>query len=937
MLQQSSHAALAERLATPDREEIASARRLVARVQLPDGRPDLPHGQPAPARALVAEHIKPRLLGHWGTSPGLSFIYAHVSRLIQQTGQEVLYLTGPGHGGPALVAAGYLEGTYTETYPAVTEDEDGMRRLFRQFSSPGGIPSHVSVTTPGSIHEGGELGYVLVHAFGAVMDNPDLLALAVVGDGEAETAPLEGSWKGMSFLNPARDGAVLPVLHLNDAKIAGPTVLGRKDPAEVRSLLTGHGYDVIEVEGGDLPGMHERFAAALAQAWGTIREIQVAARGGDWDGRRPRWPLIVLRSPKGWTGPDVVDGIQVQGTHRAHQVPLSGVRENPDHLRLLEEWMRSYRPEELFDDAGAPVELVRRACPSGPLRMSATPYANGGGRHQPLDLPDHREFAVDVPSPGTVRLESTRRLGELLRETYVRNPETFRLFSPDETASNRLGAVLEVSDRAFAERVTEHDDKISRDGRVMEVLSEHNCHGWLEGYTLTGRHGMFATYEAFAMVSASQTIQHAKWLQEAEALPWRVRVPSLNILLTSTAWRNDHNGFSHQGPGLIQNVINARSTVGRVYLPPDANCLLSVADHCLRSTSYVNLIVIDKQPQLQYLDAEAADAHCARGAGVWEWAGNDDGSSDPDVVLACAGDVVTMETVAAAQILKERLPHLRTRVVNVVDLMSLVRRARPPPRHGPDVVQGALHRRRRRGLRLPRLPRCRAPARARPARHRPHPRARLHRGGNDHDPLRHGRPQPRVPLRPRDGRHQQRAAYSSWRQRADGLVRAAARRARCLRGRAPPGHAGGARLDPGVPARAGRRVSAARPTVGQLPRGSLSTRSLPGTSRALSPSQGRWWRQLVCTSHAARRAPSQSITRSPIVSAYAVETSELRVTKLMSSKTSQPIAAVMPAASARSSTATALVVRSRVRSTNAADTNRVTRRWTRSSNHHTVS
>lgn len=631
---------------------------------------------------LTADHIKPRLLGHWGTSPGLSFVYAHASRLVRETGQELLYLAGPGHGGPALVAAGYLEGTYTETFPEVTQDAEGMRRLFRQFSAPGGIPSHVSVTTPGSIHEGGELGYVLVHAFGAVMDNPDLVALAVVGDGEAETGPLEGSWKGISFLNPARDGAVLPVLHLNGAKIAGPTVLGRKDPAEVRSLLEGHGYDVLEVEGSDLPGMHHRFASALAQAWSRIRTIQESARGGDWDGTRPRWPMIVLRSPKGWTGPDVVDGVQMLGTFRSHQVPLATVRENPAHLRLLEEWLRSYRPEELFDDDGAPTELVRRANPGGTLRMSATPHANGGLLMRALDLPDHRRYAVDVPAPATVRLESTRRLGELLRDVYAANPDRFRLFCPDETTSNRLGAVLEVSDRAFAERVTDTDERISRDGRVMEVLSEHNCHGWLEGYTLTGRHGMFATYEAFAMVSASQTIQHAKWLQEAEDLPWRARVPSLNVLLTSTAWRNDHNGFSHQGPGLIQNVINIRGTVGRVYLPPDANCLLSVADHCLGSTSYVNLIVIDKQPQLQYLTAQEADAHCARGSGVWAWAGTDDGTADPDIVLACAGDVVTMETVAAAQILRERLPHFRTRVVNVVDLMSLLRGRDHP--HGMD-------------------------------------------------------------------------------------------------------------------------------------------------------------------------------------------------------------------------------------------------------------
>ena len=631
---------------------------------------------------LVADHIKPRLLGHWGTSPGLSFIYTHASRLIQQTGQEMLYLAGPGHGGPALVAAGYLEGTYSEIYPDVTQDTAGLRQLFRQFSAPGGIPSHVSVTTPGSIHEGGELGYVLVHAFGAVMDNPDLIALAVVGDGEAETGPLEGSWKGVSFLNPERDGAVLPVLHLNGAKIAGPTVLGRKDPAEVRSILEGHGYDVIEVEGEDLPGMHHRFADALARAWASIRRIQTAARDGDWDGNRPRWPMIVLRTPKGWTGPDVVDGIQVRGTWRAHQVPLSGVKENPDHLRLLADWLRSYRPEELFDESGVASELVRRANPTGSLRMSATPHANGGLLTRDLDLPDYRDYAIDVPKPAALRAESTRKLGEMMRDIYRTNPDRFRLFCPDETNSNRLGAVFEASDRGFAERVTPDDVAISRDGRVMEVLSEHNCHGWLEGYTLTGRHGWFATYEAFAMVSASQTIQHSKWLQEADNLPWRADVPSLNVLLTSTAWRNDHNGFSHQGPGLIQNVITTRGNLGRVYLPPDANCLLSVANHCFRSRSYVNLVVIDKQPQLQWLTMDEAIEHCARGAGVWEWAGTDDGSADPDIVLACAGDVVTMETVAAASILRDHLPHFRTRVVNVVDLMALPRRKDHP--HGMD-------------------------------------------------------------------------------------------------------------------------------------------------------------------------------------------------------------------------------------------------------------
>jgi xylulose-5-phosphate/fructose-6-phosphate phosphoketolase len=622
-------------------------------------------GNPLLREPLTAEHIKPRLLGHWGTSPGLSFIYAHVSRLIRHTGQETIYLAGPGHGGPALVAAGYLEGTYSEIYPRVSRDEAGMLRLFQQFSSPGGIPSHVSVTTPGSIHEGGELGYVLVHAFGAVMDNPDLLAIAVVGDGEAETGPLEGSWKGISFVNPARDGAVLPILHLNDAKISGPTVLGRKDPERVRALLHGHGYHVIEVAGDDLPGMHVRFAAALADAW---QRIQAKKAGSD----QP-WPVIVLRSPKGWTGPQQVDGVQVTGTWRSHQVPLSGVRDNPEHLALLERWLKSYRPEELFDATGAPIAVIRDQAPEGALRMSASPHANGGLVTRDLDLPSFRDYAVEVKQPGTDRAESTRKLGELMRDLYRRNGDRFRLFCPDETNSNRLGAVFEASDRAFMERVTPDDVAIGPDGRVMEVLSEHNCHGWLEGYTLTGRHGMFATYEAFAMVSASQTVQHGKWLQESRHLPWRAPVPSLNVLLTSTAWRNDHNGFSHQGPGLIQVVLTQRGDVARVYLPPDANCLLSVADHCFRSRSYINLIVIDKQPQLQYLSMEQAVEHCTRGAGVWEWAGTDDGTTDPDIVLACAGDIVTMETVAAAQILRDRLPGFRVRVVNVVDLMTLIR------------------------------------------------------------------------------------------------------------------------------------------------------------------------------------------------------------------------------------------------------------------------
>ncbi|WP_328463733.1 phosphoketolase family protein [Actinoplanes sp. NBC_00393] len=664
---------LVRRLAAPDDAEVAGLDAWWrANNYLTIGQIYL-QGNPLLREPLTSEHIKPRLLGHWGTSPGLSFIYAHVSRLIKQTGQQSIYLAGPGHGGPALVAAGYLEGTYSEVYPKVSLDSGGLLRLFRQFSSPGGIPSHVSVTTPGSIHEGGELGYVLVHAFGAVMDNPDLLAIAVVGDGEAETGPLEGSWKGVSFINPEHDGAVLPILHLNGAKIAGPTVLARKDPAEVRKLFEGHGYEVLEVGGDDVPGMHHRFAAVLAEAWGKIKGIQDAARNGTWDGTRPRWPLIIMRTPKGWTGPDKIDGITVTGTWRSHQVPLSGVKGNEDHLRELEKWLRSYRPEELFDATGAPTKVVRSLTPDGDLRMSATPHANGGLLTRDLDLPDFRDYAIDVKKPAALRAESTRKLGEMMRDIYSRNPDSFRLFCPDETNSNRLGAVFEVSDRGFMESVTADDVKISNKGRVMEVLSEHNCHGWLEGYNLTGRHGMFATYEAFAMVSASQTVQHGKWLQEASHLPWRAKVPSLNVLLTSTAWRNDHNGFSHQGPGLIQVVLNQRGTVARVYLPPDANTLLSVADHCFRSKSYVNLIVIDKQPQLQWLDMDQAIEHCTRGAGIWEWAGTDTGDSDPDIVLACAGDVVTMETVAAARILMEKLPQLKVRVVNVVNLMTLPR------------------------------------------------------------------------------------------------------------------------------------------------------------------------------------------------------------------------------------------------------------------------
>jgi xylulose-5-phosphate/fructose-6-phosphate phosphoketolase len=623
---------------------------------------------------LVTEHIKPRLLGHWGTSPALNLIYVQLNRLIQQRDCSVLYVTGPGHGGPAIVANVYLEGTYSEIYPAVSRDERGLLRLVRQFSTPGGIPSHVSVPTPGSIHEGGELGYALVHAFGAAFDNPDLIVACVVGDGEAETGPLEGSWKGISFLNPRRDGAVLPILQLNGYKISGPTVLARAGDARVRDLLGAHGYEVHIVSGDDPRVVHEGFARALDECYERIRQIQKTVRsGGDPVGTR--WPAIVLRTPKGWTGPKEVDGLPVEGTFRTHQVPLSNVRGDAAHLRQLEEWLRSYRPDQLFDADGRPVPEVTDQAPRADKRMGASPHANGGRLLRPLELPAFTDYAMTV-DPGATVAESTRRLGEWLRDVYRDNPDNFRLFSPDETNSNRLGAVFDIENRCLVEATISTDDHVSPDGRVMEVLSEHLCEGWLEGYLLTGRHGLFATYEAFAMVSASMAIQHAKWLEAAVDLSWREPVASLNILLTSTCWRNDHNGFSHQGPGLIDTMMAMSGDVVRVYLPPDANCLLSVADHCLCSRNYVNLIVIDKQPQLQYLSMDDAIDHCARGASVWRWASTDD-CDEPDVVLGCAGDIPTLETLAAAAILREHAPELRVRVVNVVDLLAIS----PPPVH----------------------------------------------------------------------------------------------------------------------------------------------------------------------------------------------------------------------------------------------------------------
>jgi xylulose-5-phosphate/fructose-6-phosphate phosphoketolase len=644
---------------------------------------------------LRPEDIKPRLLGHWGTSSGQNFIYVHLNRLITERNVDMIYLAGPGHGGPAIVANVYLEGTYSEIYPEVLPGREGMLRLFRQFSTPGGIPSHVSVTTPGSIHEGGELGYVLAHAFGAVFDDPDLVAVAVIGDGEAETGPLSGSWKATNFLNPARDGAVLPILHLNGYKISGPTALGRASDSSIRSLLEGHGYQVHFVEGDDPALMHQQFAATLDVCYDRIVAIQQQARASMTGAppsltapdRQPgapvyedrelwRWPVIVLRTPKGWTGPKVVDGKPVEGTFRAHQVPLPEVKSNPAHLAQLESWMRSYQLDRLFDRSGRLLPELAALAPRGDRRMGANPHANGGKLTRDLALPDFRAYALPVPLHGHDSYENTRPLGAWLRDIFTANASeaNFRLFCPDETNSNRLDDVFAVQNRCFVGEPLEIDDHIARDGRVMEVLSEHLCEGWLEGYTLTGRHGLYVTYEAFAMVSSSMTIQHTKWLEEGCELPWRAPVPSLNLLLTSTCWRNDHNGFSHQGPDLIDVELTKRGSVARIYLPPDANCLLSVADHCLRSRDYVNLIVIDKQLHLQYLGIDEAIVHCARGASTWHWAGTEereDAAGDPDVVLACAGDVPTLETLAAAEWLRHHLPDLIIRVVNVVDLMTM--------------------------------------------------------------------------------------------------------------------------------------------------------------------------------------------------------------------------------------------------------------------------
>ncbi len=639
------------------------------------------YDNPLLRKPLSLEHVKPRLLGHWGTTPGLNFIYVHLNRIIREYDLDMIYIAGPGHGGPALVANAYLEGTYSEVYPNISEDEEGMRRLFKQFSFPGGIPSHVAPEVPGSIHEGGELGYAVSHAYGAAFDNPDLVVACVVGDGEAESGPLAASWHSNKFLNPVRDGAVLPILHLNGYKIANPTILARMEPGELESLFVGYGYTPHFVEGSDPPKMHRKMAETLDAVVGEIHSIQKAARGKG-TAKRPRWPMIILRTPKGWTGPKEVDGKKTEDFWRSHQVPFAEMAEKPGHVKLLERWMRSYRPDELFDREGRLIPGLRDLAPRGHRRMSDNPHANGGILLKELKMPDFREYAVKVHQPGGVTEEATRVMGRFLRDVMKRNLErgNFRVFGPDEIASNRLGALFEVTDRTWMEETIPEDDHLSPDGRVMEILSEHTCQGWLEGYLLTGRHGLFTSYEAFIHLVDSMFNQHAKWLKTSRSeIPWRRPIASLNYLLTSHVWRQDHNGFSHQDPGFIDHVVNKKAEMIRVYFPPDANTLLSVTDHCLRSRNYVNVIVAGKQPHPQWLDMDAAVKHCTAGIGIWEWASNDKGS-EPDVVMACCGDVPTLETLAAVDIMRRHVPELKVRVINVVDLMKLQPREEHP--HG---------------------------------------------------------------------------------------------------------------------------------------------------------------------------------------------------------------------------------------------------------------
>ena len=623
---------------------------------------------------LTRDHVKPRLLGHWGTTPGLNFIYAHLNRVIRDRQQPTLYITGPGHGGPGMVASAWLDGTYSEVYPAIDRSEEGIHRLFRQFSFPGGIPSHVAPETPGSIHEGGELGYALSHAYGAAFDNPDLLVAAVVGDGEAETGPLATSWHSNKFVNPLNDGVVLPILHLNGYKIANPTVLARIPEDQLLDLMRGYGHTPHIVSGGfdgeDPFLVHARMAVVLDTVLDEIAEIKRQAREGTLEGT-PLWPMIILRTPKGWTCPPVIDGNPVENSWRSHQVPLASARDTEAHTAILEGWMRSYRPEELFDSSGAPVALVTDLAPDGDLRMSATPHGNGGVLRVPLELPDFREFAVEVPSPGGSTAEATRVLGRWLAAVIEANPETFRVFGPDEIASNRLQDIFEVTDKQWDAAIIPTDTHLARAGRAMEMLSEHQCQGWLEGYLLTGRHGLFTCYEAFIHIIDSMVNQHAKWLKVTRGIEWRAPISSLNYLLTSHVWRQDHNGFSHQDPGFIDHMVNKKADVVRVYLPADANTLLSTYDHCLRSVDYINVVVAGKQPTANWLTMPEAIAHCTRGLGIWEWAGTEVAGTEPDVVLGCAGDVPTLETLAAAALLREHLPELKVRVVNVVDLMRL--------------------------------------------------------------------------------------------------------------------------------------------------------------------------------------------------------------------------------------------------------------------------
>ncbi|NKL09339.1 phosphoketolase family protein [Rhizobium leguminosarum] len=631
---------------------------------------------------LKPEHIKPRLLGHWGTTPGLNFIYAHLNRLIRARDLDIIYMCGPGHGGPGMVANTYLEGIYSEIYPDISEDTEGMRKLFRQFSFPGGIPSHAAPETPGSIHEGGELGYALVHAYGAAFDNPDLIVACVVGDGEAETGPLAASWHSNKFLNPARDGAVLPILHLNGYKIANPTILGRASHEDLQSLFEGYGYEPFFVEGHEPRDMHQQMAATFDRVFDRIREIQEEARKGKAPDICPRWPMIVLRSPKGWTGPKEVDGKKVEGFWRAHQVPVSNCRENEGHRKILEDWMRGYDPEDLFGSDGRLKPELRALAPVGERRMGANPHANGGLLRKELDVPDIRGYAVDIGKRGSAMVQSTEILGHYLRDTMKRNADAanFRIFGPDETESNRLGSVFEVTDRVWMEGIEPYDVHLSRDGRVMEVLSEHLCQGWLEGYLLTGRHGLFSCYEAFIHIIDSMFNQHAKWLKVTRELEWRKPISSLNYLLTSHVWRQDHNGFSHQDPGFVDLVANKKADIVRIYLPPDANTLLWVGDHCLRTYDRINVIVAGKQPEPQWLSIDEAVKHCEAGIGIWHWASNEDDTILPDLVMACAGDVPTMETLAAVDLLRKAIPELKIRTVNVVDLLALQSRDQHP--HG---------------------------------------------------------------------------------------------------------------------------------------------------------------------------------------------------------------------------------------------------------------